>query len=328
MSLVNYNQDMKPSVQNAASHSNKPNFIQRVFKEFNKERQLWIITSAMLLWIFIFAYIPMVGLVIAFKNYQPGYNILTAKWVGLQYFVEFFSAPEFAQIMRNTLAISGLNILLGFPAPIILALLLNEMRLKKYKKVIQTISYVPHFISWVVVASILFTILGSDGTLNKILMTLGVIDQPVIYLYEGKYFWGIITFANIWKSIGWSSIIYLSAMAGIDEELYQAGAVDGLGRFGMLRHITLPSISTTIVLLLILNIGGILNAGFEQQLLLGNDQTRDFYEVIDTYAYKYGIQQGRYGYGAAVGLMKGVISVILVFSVNYFCKKKLDTSVM
>lgn len=319
---------VKAMNKNTKLNSNSQSFFQKILYEFNKERQLWIMFIIMLAWVLVFAYIPMAGIVIAFKNYEPGYNIWASKWIGLRYFIEFFTAPEFPQIMRNTLAISGLNILIGFPAPIILAILLNEMRRKKFKKFVQTVSYIPHFISWVVVASIMFTILGNEGILNQILMSLGIIDQPIIYLYEGKYFWAIITVANIWKSIGWSSIIYLSAISGIDDELYQAGAVDGLGRFGMLWHITLPSIATTIVLLLILDIGGILNAGFEQQLLLGNDQTRAFYEVIDTYAYKYGIQQGRYGYGAAVGLMKGLISVILVFSVNHLAKKKLDISVM
>lgn len=319
---------VKAMDKNTKLNSNSQSFFQKILYEFNKERQLWIMFIIMLAWVLVFAYIPMAGIVIAFKNYEPGYNIWTSKWIGLRYFIEFFTAPEFPQIMRNTLAISGLNILIGFPAPIILAILLNEMRRKKFKKFVQTVSYIPHFISWVVVASIMFTILGNEGILNQILMSLGIINQPIIYLYEGKYFWAIITVANIWKSIGWSSIIYLSAISGIDDELYQAGAVDGLGRFGMLWHITLPSIATTIVLLLVLDIGGILNAGFEQQLLLGNDQTRAFYEVIDTYAYKYGIQQGRYGYGAAVGLMKGLISVILVFSVNHLAKKKLDISVM
>jgi len=159
-------------------------------------------------------------------------------------------------------------------------------------------------------------------------MLLGIIDEPVSWLGEGKYFWGVITVANIWKGVGWSSIIYLSAIAGIDEELYQAGAVDGLGRFGMIWHITLPSIRTTVVLMWILAVGGILNAGFEQQLLLGNDKTRTFYEVIDTYAYKYGVQQGRFSYGTAVGLLKGVISVSLVFITNKISKKILDVSVL
>lgn len=306
----------------------KVGFKQKIVTEFKRDPQLWIISAIMLTWLFIFAYIPMGGLVMAFFDYKPGIGFMEGKFVGFQYFVEFLTSPEFPMVMRNTLAISMLSMFIGFPAPILLAILLNEIPTKRFGKVVQTISYVPHFISWVVVASIAFTLLGNEGVLNGLLIGLGVIDQPIQYLNEGKYFWTIITVCNIWKSIGWSSIMYLSAMAGIDDELYQAGAVDGLGRFGMIWHITLPSIMVTIILLWILNIGSILSAGFEQQLLLGNAQTREYYEVIDTYAYKYGIQQGRYAYGTAVGLMKGIISVALVYGTNYIAKKKLDIAVI
>jgi putative aldouronate transport system permease protein len=230
--------------------------------------------------------------------------------------------------MRNTLAISGLQLLFGFPAPIILAILFNELRNIRLKRTIQTISYLPHFISWVIAASLLFSILNSEGMLNRILISMGIIKENVNWLSVGKYFWPIITVANIWKSVGFSSIIYLSAIAGIDSELYQAGAVDGLGRFGQIWHVTLPGIRTTIILLGILQIGGILNAGFQQQLLLGNDMTRSYYEVIDTYAYKYGVQLGNYSYGTAVGLMKGIVSVALVFSANAISRKAADTSVL
>lgn len=306
----------------------KKSFWQKIITEFKRDPQLWIISIVILVWLFIFAYLPMGGLIIAFQDYKPGRSFITGNWVGFKYFIEFLTSPEFPMVMRNTLAISLLNMVIGFPAPILLAIFLNEMRQKHYKKFVQTVSYIPHFISWVVVASIAFTLLGNEGVLNSLLLRLGVIAQPINYLNEGKYFWTIITVANIWKSIGWSSIMYLSAMAGIDDELYQAGAVDGLGRFGMIWHITIPSIMTTIILLWILNIGSILSAGFEQQLLLGNAQTREFYEVIDTYAYKFGIQQGRYSYGAAVGMLKGIISVILVYGTNYISKKKLDISVI
>ncbi|NLG37588.1 MAG: sugar ABC transporter permease, partial [Clostridiales bacterium] len=192
----------------------------------------------------------------------------------------------------------------------------------------QTISYLPYFISWVVVASLIFSILGSEGLVNEVLIRLGFIENPVLFLSTGRYFWWIITFANIWKGVGWSSIIYLSAITGIEQELYQAGEVDGLNRYGLIRHITLPGISTTIVLLWILGIGGILNAGFEQQLLLGNPQTRLYYEVIDTYAYKYGIQLGRYSYGAAVGLMKSFIGLILVLVTNRVSRRVLDIGIL
>jgi len=296
-------------------------------KRLYRERSLWLICLPLIAWVIVFNYIPMYGILMAFVDYIPGKSILTSDWVGLKHFRAFIDSPDFSNVVRNTLVISGLNMLIGFPAPILLALLLNELRKKKFKQVVQTISYLPHFISWVVVASILFTLLGNEGILNDILLRLGLIDKPISYLGEGKYFWGIITASNLWKDVGWSTIIYLSAMAGVDSEIYEAGKVDGLGRLGAMWHITLPSIRTTIVLLWILGIGGILNAGFEQQLLIGNSQTREYYEVIDTYAYKYGIQLGNYSYGAAVGLMKAVIGVFLVFSANRISKKVLDTSI-
>lgn len=300
----------------------------RFRRRFRRERELWIISIFILAWLAIICYYPMYGLIIAFKYYVPGQSFFGAKWVGLKYFNQFLTGRDFPIVMRNTLAISGLNLLFGFPAPILLALLLNELKNKNYKRVVQTVSYLPHFISWVVAASLLFSILNSEGFLNKVLIQMGLIANPVNWLSTGEYFWGILTTANIWKGVGFSSIIYLSAIAGIDEELYQAGAVDGLSRSGSVWHITLPGIRTTIVLLGILQIGSILNAGFQQQLLLGTTQTRKYYEVIDTYAYKYGVQNNNYSYGTAVGLMKGVISVSLVLLANRLSKKTMDIAVL
>ena len=300
----------------------------RFRRRFRKERELWIISAFILVWLAVICYYPMYGLIIAFKYYVPGRSFMEAKWVGLKYFNQFLTGRDFPIVMRNTLAISGLNILFGFPAPILLALLLNELKNKRYKSVVQTVSYLPHFISWVVAASLLFSILNSEGFLNKLLVRIGAIPAPINWLSTGEYFWGILTIANIWKGVGFSSIIYLSAISGIDEELYQAGAVDGLSRAGSVWHITLPGIRTTIVLLGILQIGSILNAGFQQQLLLGTTQTRKYYEVIDTYAYKYGVQNNNYSYGTAVGLMKGVISVSLVLIANRISKKVMDIAVL
>lgn len=305
-----------------------PSWVKRTVKTVSREKQIWLICLPLLVWVAVFCYYPMYGTIIAFFNYYPGNTILGSQFVGLRFFQEFFDAPEAFYVIRNTLVISGLRILFGFPAPIILALLMNELRNKTFKKVSQTISYLPHFISWVVVASLLFTLLSSEGLFNEVLGKLGLIDKPIPLLTHGPYFWGIITIANIWKGVGWSSIIYLSAITGIDNELYQAGKVDGLNRFGLIWHITLPGIASTVVLLLILEIGGILNAGFEQQLLIGTDQTRPYYEVLDTYAYKYGVQMGRYSYGAAVGLMKSVIGLSLVLLSNRLTKKVLGFGIV
>lgn len=296
----------------------------KIVKKFKGEYQLWLLCIPILIWAFIFAYIPMYGLLASFVNYIPGIPIFQSEFVGLIHFKTFINSPDFFYVMRNTLAISGLNILFGFPAPIILALLFNELRMLRFKKFVQTVSYLPHFISWVVLASLIFSLLGTEGDINGLLISLNIIDEPINFLSEGKYFWGILTAANIWKGIGWSSIIYISAIAGIDAQLYEAGQIDGLGRFGLIRHITIPGIGTTIVLLWILGIGSILNAGFEQQLLLGNAQTREYWEVIDTYAYRYGLQLGQYSYSIAIGFMKSVIGLCLVFIANKLSKKFFD----
>ena len=300
----------------------------RLRRLLRREGELWVITIAMLIWLAVICYYPMYGLVIAFKQYKPGMDIWSCEWVGFKYFAKFIGSNWFPKVMRNTLAISGLQLLFGFPAPVLLAVLLNEVRFTGFKRTVQTISYLPHFISWVVAASLIFSILSSEGLLNRLLMQIGLIKKNVNWLSVGEYFWPILTVANIWKSVGFSSIMYLSAIAGIDGELYQAGAVDGLNRVGMVWHVTLPGIRTTIVLLGILQIGSLLNAGFQQQLLLGNDLTRDFYEVIDTFSYKYGIQNGNYSYGTAVGLMKSIISVILVFGANSLSRKVMDVAVL
>ncbi|MCL6457533.1 MAG: ABC transporter permease subunit [Gorillibacterium sp.] len=298
----------------------------KVYKRFSRERQLWLLSLPIIAWVLIFNYYPMYGLIIAFQNYIPGQSMF-GNWVGFDNFIRFFQEPDFWLIMRNTIVISLLNLFIGFPAPIVLALLLNEVKNRAFKKIIQSLSYIPYFISWVVVASIAFTLLGSNGIFNDLLQRFGFIDHPILFLGEGKYFWAILTTGNLWKDIGFNSIIYLSAIAGIDRELYEAGRVDGLGRFGLVWHITLPGIRATIVLLFILALGSILNAGFEQQLLLGSPTTRDYYEVIDTYVYRFGVQLGNYSYGAAVGLMKSLIGVTLVILANRTSRRVMQTSI-
>ncbi|WP_042167734.1 ABC transporter permease [Paenibacillus gorillae] len=295
-------------------------------RRFSRERQIWLISLPIILWVLVFSYFPMYGLIIAFQNYVPGQTMF-GNWVGFDNFIRFFQEPDFWMIMRNTIVISMLNLLIGFPAPIILALLLNEVRNRAFKKTIQSLSYIPYFISWVVVASIAFTLLGNDGIINDLLQRFGFIHNPIQFLGEGKYFWAILTSSNVWKDVGFSSIIYMSAIAGIDREQYEAGKVDGLGRFGLAWHITLPGIRSTIVLLFILALGGILNAGFEQQLLLGSPTTRDYYEVIDTYVYRFGVQFGNYSYGTAVGLMKSLIGLTLVIVANKLSKRYMQTAI-
>jgi len=302
----------------------KSKFLRRLYKE----RTLWIISSFGLIWVFIFAYVPMVGILTAFVNYIPGRAIGDLEFVGLRYFREFLALPDFMRILRNTLVISGLGMSIGFIAPIIFALLLTELTNLKFKKVVQTISYLPYFVSMVVVASILHTLLGANGLINEVLLRLGVIDNLIPFLNSPNYFWGVMLTTNIWKGVGWSAIIYLSAIAGVDQELYQAAAVDGCGRLRRVWHITLPGIRPTVILLFILGIGNILNTGFEYQLLVGTPLTRDVHEVVDTYVYRYGIQLGRFSFATAVGLMKSIIGFTLVLMTNKIAKKLTDISIL
>ncbi len=295
-----------------------------LLKSFRTQRQIWVLCVLAIIWAVIFCYVPMIGNVVAFLDWYPGMSFAESEFIGLENFKRFFQLPEWKLVMRNTLVISGLSMTIGFVCPIIFALLLNEIGNKLFKKVIQTISYLPYFVSWVVVAAIMKSMMSSEGILNEVLLDLGIVEKSVGFLENPDYFWTVLTVANIWKGLGWSAIIYISAITGVDQELYQAGAVDGLGRFGKVWHITIPSILPTVVVLFILGIGGILNAGFEQQLLLGVPSTRKVYEVIDTYVYRYGIQLGNYTFGTAVGLMKSIFGFALVWLTNKISDKVLD----
>ena len=269
----------------------------------------------------------MLGNYMAFIDYKARKGFFGSEFVGLKYFKQFFSLPDVWLVIRNTLVMGGLNITIGFVAPIILALMLNELRFKTMKRVLQTVSYLPHFVSWVVVASLAMSLFSTDGIVNEVLINMGLLEEPVNIVTKGDTYWIFITALNIWKTMGWSSIIYMSAMAGIDQELYQAGAVDGLGRWGMVWHITIPGISSTIIMLFILGVGGIINGGFEQHLLLGSATTREFYETIDTYVYRYGLEMGQYSFGTAVGLFKGLIAVVLLVITNWISRRFSDTAV-
>jgi putative aldouronate transport system permease protein len=274
----------------------------------------------------LFSYGPMFGLYMAFINYSPGggsffYQFFHSKFVGFEWFRYFFANGDFLTIMRNTVAQSLLSLIVGFPAPILLALMINEVRNGIFKKFVQTVSYLPHFISWVIAANIIITLLSSQGLVNHLLMLLHVTDQPVQFFQKGEYFWWIIAFSNMWKDMGFNAIMYLAAISSINPELYEAAKVDGANRLQQMLHITLPALRPTIVILLILAIGGILNAGFDQQYLLQNDTVLKYSDVIDTYTYRYGLQNSMFSYGAAVGLFKSAVAFVLVLSVNGIAKK-------
>ncbi|WP_256209088.1 sugar ABC transporter permease [Paenibacillus sp. CF384] len=287
-----------------------------------KQRALVLMSVPFLIWLVIFKYIPLWGWSIAFQNYKPAKAFSDQKWVGLKQFKFMFSDDRFLVVLRNTLAMSLINFVLGFVTAIILAILLNELRKVAFKRVVQTISYLPHFISWVVAATIIQTILSADGgVLNEILMGLGFIKEPILWLGEGKYFWGILGVSEVWKNVGWNTIIYLAAMTSIDPAQYEAAEIDGAGRFQRIFHVTLPGIKPVIIILIILNLGQILETGFEPQYLLGNGPNLDYSENLEIFILKYGMNLGNYSLSVAAGIFKTVISVVLLFSANYLSKR-------
>ena len=273
------------------------------------------------IWMVVFNYIPMYGIIIAFKNYRIIQTVAEAPWVGLEHFRELFAEGDFGLVMKNTLGISFLKLLFGFPLPIIFALLLNEIRSLRFKKAVQTISYLPHFLSWVVLGGIMMNWLADVGIVNEFLMGIGVIKEPIFWLAEPDKFWGIVVISDIWKELGWGAIIYIAAIAGIDPSLYEAATVDGAGRFQKMRHITIPCIAGTISILLILAISGILNTNFDQVLVLRNSLNQSASDVIDVFVYRIGIRNARFSYAQAISLFKSVVALFLLLGANAFSKR-------
>ncbi|MGO4183824.1 protein lplB [Paenibacillus sp. FSL A5-0031] len=294
-----------------------------------QQRYLYMMSLPFVIWIFLFSYVPVWGWLTAFQNYKPKNGILNQKWVGLDNFIELFQDERFYIVLRNTLAMSTMGLIVGFTIPVIFALLLNEIRGQFFKRSVQTISYLPHFVSWVVVAGLVTKMLSTDGgAINQLLMFLNIIDTPIQFMAKGEWFWSVVTLSDLWKEMGWNSIIFLAAMAGIDPELYEASTVDGAGRFRKMWHITLPGIRTTFMVLFILSIGHLISIGFEKQFLLGNPLVSDFSEVLDLYALKYGIQMSRYSYGTAIGIFNSVVSILLVFIANGIYKRVTKESII
>jgi putative aldouronate transport system permease protein len=289
-----------------------------------RQRYLLILVIPAVVWMIIFNYIPMLGLVISFKDYDPFLGPLKgftqSPWVGLKYFQEAFTDKYFLHALWNTILYSLLKMLFGFPAPIIFAILLNEVQKLSFKKFVQTVSYLPHFISWVFVSGFLYVVLAvDDGIVNKILLQLGIVQKPLLFLASETYVPSLVVVSHVWKSFGWESIIYIAAITGIDPTLYEAAAIDGANRWTRIRHITLPSIKPTIIVLLIFTVAGLISANFEffeQMYLLSNSIIHDATEIIDTYTYRMGIQLTRYSYAAAVGMFRSVAAVILLTIAN------------
>ncbi len=270
----------------------------------------------------VFEYGPMFGLQIAFREYSLVRGFFEAPWVGFRHFERFLIDPNFWRIIRNTIGINVLGLVLGFPAPLIFALFLNELRRDKFKKLTQTVSYLPHFVSWVVFGGLVINLLSPQtGAVNRLLLNLGLIDETVFFMGKAEYFWFIAVLSGILKGIGWGAILYLAAMAGVDPLLYEAAIVDGAGRFKRMWHITLPSIMGTTVILLIFQIAGFFSTGFEQIWILQNSLNVSMSETIDTYVYKVGLQQLRFSYATAVGFLRSILAVILVVGANTLSKR-------
>ena len=271
------------------------------------------------LYFILFRYVPMGGLVIAFKNYSPFQGIWDSAWCGFDQFVKFFSKKDFFVLLKNTLGISMLQLFLFFPAPIVLSLFLNEVRHNGYKRVVQTLVYIPHFVSWVIVASLTYQLFNvTDGIVNIIIEA--ITGSTVDILSKSSTFWGLIVGQSIWKETGYGTIIFLAALAGVDQEMYEAARVDGAGRWRLMWHITLPAIKGTIIMMLIMRVGGLLNTGYEQIFLMRNDLNVAASEVFDTYIYTRGIEQGQYSFSAAAGMFKSVVGMIMVVTADRIAK--------
>ncbi|NIK66750.1 putative aldouronate transport system permease protein [Paenibacillus sp. BK720] len=295
--------------------------LQLFFKKLMQQKVLVFMSMPFVLWLFLFKYVPLWGWTISFQKFRPAKDLFDQEWVGWKNFRFLFSDDSFYRVLRNTIVMSSINLVLGFVTAIVLAILLNELRQVMFKRVVQTISYLPHFISWVVAANIISSALAPEGIVNILLTKMHLIDQPVLWLGKGNYFWGILGASEVWKNVGWNTIIYLAAITTIDPSQYEAAEIDGANRFQRILHITLPGLKSVIVILLIMNLGNILESGFEPQYLLGNGMTVDYSENLDIFVLKYGMNMGNYSLATAAGMFKTVVSFIFLLSANSIAKR-------
>ncbi|MGM0955606.1 MAG: ABC transporter permease [Bacillota bacterium] len=292
----------------------------RLLNQLLSQKFLYVMILPGLIYFLVFKYVPMWGLIIAFQDYQPFLGILGSEWVGFKHFIRLFTEPTFFILLKNTLILFAMNVVIFFPIPILLALLLNEVRLALFKKFVQTMIYIPHFMSWVIVVSLSFVLLTVDGGLiNELIAFFG--GEKINFLLSQEWFRPMYILQVIWREAGWSTIIYLAAITAVDPQLYEAAKMDGAGRLRQMWHITLPAIKSVIVILLILKIGDTLELGFEHVYLLLNATNREVAEIFDTYVYTAGLKQGQFSYSTAVGLFKAAVGLILVMLANRLAKK-------
>lgn len=291
------------------------------WKEVKRQKFLLVVSFFMVVYGIIFYYWPLTGWLMAFQNYKPRDGLLGSKFVGLAKFKFLFEDVTFLRVIRNTFCMGVLNLVATTFMAVLFAILLNEIRSTKAKKTVQTISYLPHFLSWIIVTGILHDALSSSGIVNELLMKFGVIDMSIDFFAHKGYFWPIVAFANVWKETGWNAIIYLAAITSIDPCLYEAASIDGAGRWAKIKYITLPGIKPTFMILLLMNVGNVLNAGFEVQYLLGNGLIKSVSDTIDIYVLTWGISQNDFSLGTAAGIFKSVVSIAIILVANAVAKR-------
>lgn len=293
--------------------------LNKIINALKRDKFLYLLILPGVLFFVIFKYLPMWGLVIAFQNYSPYLGILKSPWVGLEHFIRFFTHEDFIVLFRNTMGISFLSLMFYFPTPIILSILMNEVRNSKFKRIVQTIVYFPHFLSWVIIAGLTYIMLGQgSGVINQILEGMG--KEGVPFLTSPSLFWPLLVLQSIWKDAGWGTVIFLAAITGIDPSLYEAAKIDGASRLRQVWHITLPGIKNVVIVLLILRIGQVMDVGFEQIYLMSNPIVANVADVFDTYVFRNGVQMGQFSYSSAVGLFKSVVGLTLVILANKVAK--------
>ncbi|SFM15052.1 putative aldouronate transport system permease protein [Paenibacillus sp. 1_12] len=289
-------------------------------REMVRDKWLYIMALPGILYFLIFRYVPMYGLVIAFQDFKPHIGIINSPFVGLKHFERFFGEPIFWELFRNTVLLAVYNMVFFFPMPIVLALMMNEVRRERFKRFVQTLVYIPHFVSWVVVVGIFYLLLTTEGgVLNELIYALT--GKKIAFLLEADWFRTMIVTQSIWKEVGWGTIIFLAALSGVDLQLYEAARMDGANRWRQLWHITLPAIRSTIIILLILRLGTFLDSGFEHIFLMLTPTNREVGEVFDTYVFLKGLSQGQYSYSATVGMFKSVVGLVLVLTANWMAKR-------
>ena len=294
------------------------------WKMIKSQKELMFMSVPFLAYIVLFAYVPIWGWSMAFQNYMPGKKFFEQKWVGFDQFKFLFQSDDFVRVLRNTVSISFINLVLGMVCPIILALLLNEIKNVFFKRTVQTISYLPHFLSWIIATGIVADVLSTDpaiGIINNLLMHFHLVSQPILFLGIPKAFWAIVGVSTVWKEVGWGTIIYLAAISSIDPALYEAAEIDGAGRFQKMRHITLTGIKSTVIVLLIMNIGHILDASFEIPYFLGNGLVSDYSQTIDIFVLQFGINQFNYSLATAAGIFKSAVSISMLLLANFIAGK-------